>query len=135
MPEDTPVYLSPGSYVRQVGERQDGTPIYQARERSNKYESGQIVSNQYAKSVLGSINYRNRVYGLLNNSQNRIEDLEAQGKDVPDDLPEDYQEAQEVISEFNDLTKELNKAQKRDDEEKIQDIEREINQLTGSLGS
>lgn len=132
---ETPTYLSPASYVKQTGERPDGTPIYRAGERSNKYEPGQIVSNSYAKSVLGSINYRNRVKGLLDNSEKRIEDLKEQGKDVPDRLPTDYQEAQEVISDFNDLTKELNEAQKEGDEERIEEIERDIKQLRGKLGS
>lgn len=135
MPEDTPTFLSPGSYVTQVGERDDGTPIYQARERSNKFESGQIVPNSYAKSVLGAINYRNRVFGLLDTSEKEIEDLRDANKEVPDELPTNYQDAQKIVSEFNNLTDELNKAQKRDNDERIEEIERDLKQLRGKLGS
>lgn len=133
---DTPTYLAPDSYVRKIGERNDGSPIYQAGENSNKYNAGQIVPNSYAKSVLGSVNYRNRVFGLIERGESERTKLRRRNRD-PDQVenPTDYQEAQKVVSEFNDLTDRLNRAQKQEDEERIEEIEREIDKLRKKYGS
>lgn len=114
-------YIGPDQYVKVVGEREDGTKVYQAGPKSKKYDTGSFVPNSYAKQVLGSVNFRNRVYGLVENEN--------------EETPDTYQEAQQVISEFNTLSDELNDAQKRDNQERIEEIEREIDDLRASMGS
>ena len=118
MPSDT--YVGPDQWVKVVGERADGSKVYQAGPKSNKYQSGRIVPNSYAKSVLGAVNFRNRVYGLVENQN--------------EETPDTYAEAQAIISEFNSLSDDLNKAQNEDNQERIEDIEREINDLRADLG-
>lgn len=90
MSERADTYVSPDSYVKVVAEKDDGTKVYEAGPRSNKYESGEEVPLSYAKSVLGSVNFRNRVYGLVDNEK--------------EDTPDTYGEAQEIISDFNKLS-------------------------------
>lgn len=114
-------YVGPDQYVKVIGERADGSKTYAAGPKSKKYDTGDIVPNSYAAQVLGSINFRNRVYGLVENQS--------------EETPDTYQEAQLIISEFNTLGDELNKAQERENEERIEEIEQQINDLRADLGS
>lgn len=105
-------YLGPDRYVRQT---ENG---WVAGEKSKKYQAGQFVPESYAKSVLGAINFRNRVYGLVENPS--------------EDTPDTYSEAQDIISEFNTLSDELDAA---DTDQEKEEIEQEINDLRADLGS
>lgn len=136
MPNDKPTYLAPGSYVKQVGERPNGEPLYQAGPRSKKYDKNEIVPNSYAKSVLGSVNYRNRVFGLIERGETEREKAKQANRDPSNvEIPTNYQDAQEIVSEFNNLTQELNKAQEQENQERIEEIERDIQNLRAKMGS
>lgn len=113
---DKETYVGPDLYAEKVDE-----DTFIAGPRAKAYDEGEEVSEGYYKSVRASINYRNRVMGLVANES--------------EDTPDNYQDAQQVVSEFNDLDKELQKAQDQDDEQRIEEIEQEINNLQADLGS
>lgn len=114
-------YIGPNQYAKPVGKRDDGSIIWQAGPRSKKYNAGQIVSENYAKSVRGSISWRNRVKGLVANPK--------------EETPDNYADAQQILSEFNELSDELNEAQRQDNQERIEEIEETLREKRASLGS
>lgn len=116
MVEKTPTYVGPGKYAYK-----DLNGSWRAGPKSKKYTENQFVSEQYAKSVRASIDFRNRVKGLEENPS--------------EDTPDTYQEAQATIAEFNKLDKELKKAQEKEDKQQIEDIEKEMDELREDLGS
>lgn len=109
-------YVGPGTYAFK-----DSNGNWRAGENSKKYSAGTFVDESYAKSVRGSINFRNRVKGLVANPS--------------EDTPEDYNEARDIIAEFNQLSDEMEKVENRNDSERVEEIEREINELQSELGS
>lgn len=113
MAEKSPTYVGPGQYAYK-----DMNGNWRAGPKSKKYGTNQFVSEQYAKSVRSSINFRNRVKGLQENPSEKT--------------PNTYAGAQSTVAEFNRLDKELKKAE---NEETIQDIEKEIDSLRADLGS
>lgn len=116
MPEGSPTYVGPGQYASK-----DLSGRWRAGPKSNKYAEGQYVPESYAKSVRGSINFRNRVKGLEENPSKKT--------------PDTYAEAQSTVAEFNKLDKDLRKAQKQEDKKRMDEIEQEINDLRADLGS
>lgn len=135
MAEEKPTYLGPNTYVKKVGETEEGEPEYIAGPRSKKYEEGEPVPTSYAKSVLGSINYRNRVMALLRKPRDDPETFNDLPEDIQENYPDDYQEAQQTVSEFNNLTDELQKAQEAGDQERVEEIERKLAEKREQLGS
>jgi len=133
MPGDTPTYVGPDQWVKQVGERSDGSPLYQAGPRSGKYDAGQIVPNSYAKSVISSINFRNKTYGLLSGTEQKDpQTLTEQEREI---LDGGYQEAQSAMAEFGRLGREMNEAQENDDQPRIEELEQEMQDLREKYGS
>lgn len=133
MPDETPTYVGPDKWVRVIGEREDGSKTYAAGPKSKKYEAGQIVPNNYAKSVLGAVNFRNKVRGMLSNIEEIDPDRRTERQQAI--LEGGYSEAQKAQSEFIQLTKELNQAQRAENEARIVSLEKEIADLREALGS
>lgn len=113
MPPSSGDYIGPGNWVYK-----DSAGNFRAGPKSKQYTQGQFVPESYAKAVRGSINFRNRVAGLVSNPN--------------EETPDSYGEAQSVIAEFNRLDDELEKAES---EERINELEREIDDLRADLGS
>lgn len=102
---------------------------WRAGERSNK-STGQFVSDTYAKQVRGSIIFHNKVVGLMSN------------KDPA--TPNTYAEAQQVMSEFVTLTKEITAVEKQqakgtitqeEAEQRLKELDRELQSKREKYGS
>jgi len=117
------------SYGLHLYAYQDDNGNWRAGERSGK-ATGQFVSDTYAKQVRGSIIFHNKVVGLMSN------------KDP--DTPDTYADAQQVMSEFVSLTKEITKIEtqqskgtitQEEAEQRLKELDRELQSKREKYGS